>query len=206
MEKVIDYYFSVASPWAYLGLERFRELASAHQAKIRPYPITIVAENGAIASKDRPQPRRAYWQKDLLRWAWRLGKKVRLDNRPPSDWIPASYMVIAADLEGLDWLKLTAELQRSFWEDCQDIGDAATRAAIADSIGMDGIALLARERDDCVQAKWKENLSDARKAGVFGSPTFVFEDELYWGQDSLPFLDMHLTGKLNPTEVAIPAS
>lgn len=205
MEKVIDYYFSVASPWAYLGLKRFRELAQEHQTEIKPYPITIVAENGAIASKDRPQPRRAYWQKDLLRWAWRLGKRLRLDNRPTSDWIPASYMVIAADLDGLDWLKLTAELQRCFWEDCLDIGDAATRAAIADTIGMDGSALLSREQDHDVQAKWNDNLLKAREAGIFGSPTFVFENELYWGQDSLPFLDMHLSGKLDPSEVALPA-
>ncbi|RWX74789.1 2-hydroxychromene-2-carboxylate isomerase [Neorhizobium lilium] len=199
MRNVVDYYFSISSPWAYLGLERFQALVAEYGLDVRPFPITIIAENGAIASKDRPAIRRAYWQKEMLRWARHLGKTILLDNRPTSDWVPASFMIIAAELDGLDWIKLVGVMQERWWGHADDIGNAEVRKAIADSAGFDGAALLAREQDADVQAKWQQNLDRARDQGIFGSPTYVFDGEPYWGQDSLPFLKMHLSGEMVPS-------
>lgn len=198
MSKSVDYYFSISSPWAYLGLERFRALAAEHGLTIEPHLITIIEANGAIASKNRPGPRRAYWQKDLLRWARHLGKTIVLEGRPTTDWTPASFMIIAAQLDGLDWIELVAFMQERWWGHVDDIGLPEARKRIADDAGFDGAALLAREQDADVQAKWQSNLAKAQAKGIFGSPTYVFEGEPYWGQDSLPFLKMHLTGDMVP--------
>jgi 2-hydroxychromene-2-carboxylate isomerase len=97
--------------------------------------------------------------------------------------------VRAAALDGADWFALTERLQRGFWSERANIGDADTRRALADEIGLDGARLVAREGDADVQARWDENNDLALNAGVFGSPTFRLGDALYWGQDSLGFLD-----------------
>lgn len=198
MTNSIDYYFSISSPWAYLGLDRLRALAKEHSLTIEPYLITIIETNGAIASKNRPAPRRAYWMKDLLRWARHLGKTVVLEGRPSTDWVPASFMIIAAQLDGLDWIELVAAMQERWWGHADDIGLPEVRKRIADAAGFDGSALLAREQDEDVQAKWKANLARAESEGIFGSPTYVYDGEPYWGQDSLPFLKMHLSGEMVP--------
>jgi 2-hydroxychromene-2-carboxylate isomerase len=75
-----------------------------------------------------------------------------------------------------------------------DIGRAEVRRAIADKAGFDGAVLEQRAQAEDVQAIWKSNAETAKAAGVFGLPTFRYEDELYWGQDSLPFLERHLNG------------
>ncbi|MNL89642.1 DSBA-like thioredoxin domain protein [compost metagenome] len=54
--------------------------------------------------------------------------------------------------------------------------------------------MLRRQADDDVQQKWAADRVHAREKGVFGFPTFILEDELYWGQDNLPFLERHLKG------------
>ena len=203
MSKTIDYYFSISSPWAYIGLDRFRALAAEHDLKIEPYLITIIEANGAIPSKSRPEPRRAYWKKDLVRWARYLDKTVLIDGRgsegrPTTDWVPASFMIIAAQLDGLDWIELVAAMQERWWGHVDDIGLPEVRGRIADDAGFDGAALLAREQDADVQARWQRNLARAKANGIFGSPTYVYEGEPYWGQDSLPFLKMHLTGEMTP--------
>jgi 2-hydroxychromene-2-carboxylate isomerase len=200
VSKIVDWYFSISSPWAYLGLDKLRAMAAEHEFEIRPYPITIIGDNGAIALKDRPASRRAYSQKDLLRWARYLGKSMVLENRPTSNWVPASFTVIAAELDGLDWMHLVSVMQERWWAHRDDIGDPKARAAIATRAGLNGAALLAREQDADVQAKWEDNLARARSHGIFGSPTFVFEGEPYWGQDSLFFLEMHLSGKMVPPQ------
>jgi 2-hydroxychromene-2-carboxylate isomerase len=196
MTKTIDYFFGIGSPWAFIGLEPFAVLASQHGASIRPYVIRLIEDNGAIYSRNRPEARRAYWMKDLTRWAALRGKTLTFENRASlSDPTPAGFMVIAAIDAGEDWLKLTGALQEAFWARGEDIGDAEVRRAIADTAGLDGTALDRKAQGDAVQSIWKANYEIAKTAGVFGLPTFRCEDELYWGQDSLPFLERHLKGE-----------
>lgn len=196
MTKHIDYFFGIGSPWAFIGLEPFSKLAHEHDATIRPFVIPLIEDNGAIYSRNRPEARRAYWMKDLQRWAALRGKPLTLDNRAAlSDPTPAGFMVIVAIESGQDWLRLAAALQEAFWGRGEDIGNADIRRAIANLAGFDGDQLERQGQREAIQAIWKSNYETARAAGVFGLPTYRYEGELYWGQDSLPFLDRHLKGE-----------
>lgn len=196
MTKTIDYFFGIGSPWAFIGLEPFAALAAQHGATIRPFVIPLIEDNGAIYSRNRPDARRAYWTTDLKRWASLRGKTLNFDNRAAlSDPTPAGFLVIAAIDAGEDWLKLTHALQEASWVGGEDIGKAEIRQAIANAAGFDGAALEQRAASEAVQAIWKANYETAKSAGVFGLPTFRYENEIYWGQDSLPFLERHLKGE-----------
>ncbi len=196
MTKTIDYFFGIGSPWSYIGLDPRVELAERSGAEVRPYLIPLIVENGAIYSRDRPDARRAYWVKDLQRWAALRGKTLDFTNRSAlSDPTPAGFLVLAAQLEKLDWVGLTRALQQAFWSTGADIGNADVRKAIADAAGFDGAALEARAALPDIAELWSSNREVAKEAGVFGLPTFRYDGELYWGQDSLPFLERHLSGE-----------
>jgi 2-hydroxychromene-2-carboxylate isomerase len=81
MTKTIDYFFSIGSPWAFIGLEPFAALAKEQGATIHPHVIPLIEENGGIYSRNRPEARRAYWIRDLKRWAALRGKVLNFDNR-----------------------------------------------------------------------------------------------------------------------------
>lgn len=196
MTKTIDYFFGIGSPWSYIGLDPFTALAGRFGAEIRPYVIPLIKENGAIYSKDRPEARRAYWTTDLKRWAAVQGKALNFENQATlSDPTPAGLMVIAAHKDGKDWLQLTRSLQKAFWGREEDIGRTEVRNAIIDGVGLDGSALEARIEDPDIQNAWITNRELAKAAGVFGLPTYRYENELYWGQDSLQFLERHLNSE-----------
>jgi 2-hydroxychromene-2-carboxylate isomerase len=196
MSKTIDYFFGVGSPWSYIGLEPFVALASQHQAIIRPYVIPVIEDNGGIYSRNRPQARRDYWLKDLKRWAALRGKTLSFENRAAlSDPSPAGFMIIAAIEEGADWIRLTSLLQEAFWGRGEDIGATDVRRAIAEAAGMDAEALERIAQSEKIRSVWNGNVVIAKSAGVFGLPTFRYDGELYWGQDSLPFLERHLKGE-----------
>lgn len=196
MTKTIDYFFSIGSPWAFIGLEPFAVLAKEQGATIRPHVIPLIEENGGIYSRNRPEARRAYWIRDLKRWAALRGKVLNFDNRAAlSDPAPAGLMVAAAIETGDDWLKLAAALQEAFWVRGENIGNADVRRAVATAAGFDAAALDKHGQSDAVAALQKASLEAARTAGVFGVPTYRYQDELYWGQDSLPFLERHLRGE-----------
>ena len=71
-------------------------------------------------------------------------------------------------------------------------GLAKTRSAMVERIAADGEVLLAAADDEKVKAAYGENTEQALAAGVFGAPSYVIDDELYWGQDRLDFLDRAL--------------
>lgn len=54
---------------------------------------------------------------------------------------------------------------------------------------MDGKRLLERAKEPAIVAKYREYTEQAIAAGVFGSPSYVYRGELFWGQDRLDFLE-----------------
>lgn len=196
MTRTVEYFFSVGSPWSYIGFDAFLDLARKHEVEIKPYLTTVVEENGGIFSRNRPEARRLYWTRDLQRWARLRGKALWLNDRPKlADPSPASLSIIALHLDGGDWIGLTRLLQEAFWVRGEDIGLAEVRKAIADAGGFDGAGLLSRERTEDVRAKWALDRAHAVVSGVFGFPTYGYDGEIYWGQDNLPFLERHLSGE-----------
>lgn len=201
-EPVLDCFYSLSSPWAYLAGPRLQDIVRRHRATLRLKPFdfqAIVPRTGGIPLRTRPEPRRSYHALELDRWRGHLGLPLNLvprhypaDGQPP-DWNKhAGWMVIAAQLRGEDAFPLSHAILRALWAEERDISDAATRIAIADACGHDGAALQAMERDDAVQAAYRANTEEAERLGVFGAPTFVLDGERYWGQDRLGFVDRAL--------------
>ena len=58
---------------------------------------------------------------------------------------------------------------------------------------MDGAKLLAMQDTPEIMAAWKASEQEAQARGVFGTPTWIYKDVLYWGQDRLDFLDEALS-------------
>lgn len=196
MTRKIDYFFSMGSPWAYLGLEPFLALAKSHGASIEPHAIPLIEENGGIYSRDRPQTRRAYWLNDLRRWAKLRNVALEFDGRQDlADPTPAGDLIVAAFLENRDWAALALALHHAFWTRAEDIGRPDVRRRIAAAAGFDGEALEASARSETLVARRRRSYETAKAAGVFGVPSYLSGNELFWGQDSLPFLQRHLEGE-----------
>ena len=107
---------------------------------------------------------------------------------------PFSRLLAQQRFDGLIQPPKTRALQQAFWSAAKDIGQPQVRQAIADAAGFDGAALLKRQADDDVRAKWAADRDHAVETGVFGFPTFLYDSEIYWGQDNLPFLERHVSG------------
>ena len=198
-EKIIDYYDSMSSPWTYLGHQRFVDLARRFGLTVRHKPMDLLkvwSVSGGLPLKQRAQQRQAYRHQELRRWRELLNMPCNLEPafHPVADR-RACYMAIAAAQRGLDWNQLSYAMLRAVWAEERDIADHDTLVAIANEQGMDGKALLAATQDAAVAAEYATNTDEAMKLGVFGAPGYVFDAELFWGQDRLQMLEWRLTQK-----------
>ena len=205
-DRSIDYYDSMSSPWTYLGHLRFLDLARRFDLKVRHKPMDLLnvwSVSGGLPLKQRARQRQAYRHQELRRWRERLGIPCNLEPayHPVADR-RACYLVIAATQQGLDWEKLSYALLRAVWVEERNIADHPTLTAIANENGMDGAALLKATDGAAVQAEYQTNTEEAIARGVFGAPTYVFDDEMFWGQDRLDMLGWRLEQKLGEPRAA----
>lgn len=194
---IVDYFFSLASPWAYLGSARAEAIAARHGAELRPWPVDfslIFPESGGLPLAKRAPQRQAYRLMELRRWRDFPGVPLVLQPRAfPMDEarIAAACTALRERHGAARCLALSHRIMRSLWAEDRDPTDAGTFAALAAECGEDGPALLA-----AAPRFLDRRAADSRDAlarGVFGAPSFVTEDgEIFWGQDRLDFLDRKL--------------
>ena len=196
MSKVIDYYFSLISPWSYLGGDRLAEIARRHGAAINVKPVDygrIFPASGGLPLAKRAPQRQAYRLVELRRWRDHLGADLKLEPQFfPVDETLAAGMVAAVRLAGGDALPLSQALLRAVWAEERNIADRETLAAIAAAEGHDAEALLAAAEGPDARRARADDTEEALARGVFGAPSYVYAGEIFWGQDRLDFLDRAL--------------
>jgi 2-hydroxychromene-2-carboxylate isomerase len=191
----IDYYLFPLSPFSYLAGLRLEEVAAKHGAAISYKPVQLMrifAETGTPAPKDRHVSRQKYRLADIARVARMNGMPI---NPQPAHWptnaVPASAAIIAAQAAGGgDVGGLVHGILRAVWAEERDIADDQVVRDVLAASGFDpGLA----DRGMLSGAETLErNTEEALQRMVFGVPSYVVGEEVFWGQDRLPHLDAHL--------------
>jgi len=192
MKETIDYYFSLVSPWAYLGHAHFLEVANRFGVGVAFKPVNlppVFEVTGGLPLSKRNPVRQRYRQVELQRWRDKRG--VALNVWPkfwPFDVGLADRVVVAADLAKADTGALVQRLFEAVWVKEQNLADPQTIAAALKAEDLDASALLAAADTPAIQAAYAENGRRAIAADVFGSPSYVRDGEVFWGQDRIDML------------------
>ncbi len=191
----IDYYCFPLSPFSYFAGMRLEEIAARHGASVTYKPVElfrIFAETGTPLVKDRHESRRKYRLRDIAR----LGRETGLPVNPqprhwPTNAVPACVAVITAQTAGGgDTGALLHGLLRAVWAEERDI---AEDAVIRDCLAAAGFDPDLADRGMLTGVETlQRNTDEALARMVFGAPSYVVGDEVFWGQDRLAHLDAHL--------------
>ena len=193
--KHIDYYLSLASPWSYLGHERLLNIAEKHQASISIYPIDlsiVLPATGGIPLPKRSQQRKDYRMQELTRWREFLEVPLTLQPKyfPVSDQIAAAMVLAIREKDANQAIQFAGCCLRAIWAEERDISDRSTLVSIAKENNVDGEALM--EQEEMMLSSRLAESEAAIERGVYGAPTYIVEDEVFWGQDRLDFVDRKL--------------
>ena len=195
----IDYYLAPQSPWTYLGHERFLRIAAAAGATVRVLPVDLGGKifpvSGGLPLGQRAPQRQAYRLVDLARFRDSLG--VPLNVKPKHFPVPAddaARLIIAVDQAdgAAPALRLAGALLAAVWAQERDIASAATRAELLAECDLSAQRALDADAPE-VQTRYERHTQQAIDAGVFGSPSYVLNGEIFWGQDRLDLLQWRLS-------------
>ena len=203
MPGTIDYYYSTRSIYAYFGAERLVALARSAGRVLMHKPIDlsrVVPASGSLALGQRPAGHKNYFfGREIERWSEYLGIPVLVDPvHHVGDRSWPSGFVIAAQQQGADVDALHVAILRALWPDDRDIGDPDVLAQIAHEAGLDPLPLRRAAQDAAVQQEFARNSEDAVACGVFGSPTYIVDGEMFYGQDRLMMVERALKQPFKP--------
>ncbi len=196
MTRKLDVYFSLLSPWAYIGHGELQGLVAKHglQVDYRPVALSqVFPESGGLPLAKRHPARQRYRIVELQRWREKRGLHFHLHPAFfPFDPSLGDRIICAMVLDGVDPAKFIAAAFAGIFEQQRNLADRQEIAAILGESGYDPHWLDRGESGEA-EIAYQRNRSDALEAGVFGSPSYVLDGEVFWGQDRLDLLDDALT-------------
>jgi 2-hydroxychromene-2-carboxylate isomerase len=174
----VAWVFDVISPFAYLALPRLEELPAGVELVVVPVLLAALLDRfGQRGPAEIPSKRRFTYRFVLWR-ARRLGLPLRMPPAHPFNPLAALRLIIAA---GSDRRAAEMVLKAVFGEG-RDLTDQAVIADLAAQLGVaDPQRALA---DAAVKQRLRENTLWASSRGVFGVPTLLIGEELFWGHDA----------------------
>ena len=196
-QKTIDYYLAPQSPWTYLGHARLVAMAKKYGAKINIKPMDlgkIFPLSGGLPLPKRAPQRQAYRLVELARFRDHL--KMPLHVQPqyfPVAGDPAARVIIAVrQIDGQEAaVTFAGKVLAGVWADERNIADVDTLKLILAECGLP-TSRFEESLAESVQALYDVDTQTAIDVQVFGSPTFVIDGELFWGQDRLEFVERKL--------------
>ena len=195
---VIEYFYSAHSAFAYLGSQRFMDIAKAAGRTIghRPYDLRIgIPGVGSSDTRSRPPNHRAYYfGREIDRWAEYRDAPVMngIPTYHHNDPALANGMLIAAQDQKLDVDALAHRMLEAHWRDDADLANRLTLSAICNDVGIAADPLLQSAEGAAVAAIYKANTDEAIARSVFGSPTYFVDADMFYGQDRLELVERAL--------------
>jgi 2-hydroxychromene-2-carboxylate isomerase len=196
----VTIYTDYKSPYAYLAKDLAYELERDLQVRLEwlPYVLDIpsflgsarVDADGTVLEEDRSahQWRRVrYSYMDCRRQARKRGLVIRGPQKIWDSTLAAAGMLYAQRAGDAVFRRYHDAVFERFWKRELDIEDAGMIAAVLTESGADGTAFAAQAQIGRDEVAAISRAAEAK--GVFGVPSFVVDDELFWGREHLP--DIH---------------
>ena len=192
----VRFYFDYLSSNAWLAWTQIHDLAARHGRGVEPVAVLfagLLDAHGQLGPAEIP-PKVRWMAKNNLRKAALLGVPLHPPAHHP--WNPLLSLRISS-------LPMSEEIRRGLidglfraaWVRGLHIGDPEVVAAIAEEAGLDGKAAVAQAQRLEAKERLRRQTDDAIAEGVFGVPTMIVDEELFWGYDDFPYLALFLAGK-----------
>lgn len=190
MGKSLEFLFDVGSPTTYLAHKRMPGLIERTGAEVIYVPVLLggIFKATGNASPVMVPAKGVYMGADMARYAKKYGISLNMNPHFPINTLPMMRML--AGLVGEDpFPQVVDTLFDAMWKGRKQMGDPEVVAGALTKAGFDAAALMAVAETQEAKDALKTNTETAIARGAFGAPTFFVDDEMYFGQDRLDWVE-----------------
>jgi len=185
---VLHFWFEFGSTYSYPAAEAVASAAAAARVEVRWQPFLLGPIFRAQGWEDSPfnlySAKGRYMWRDLERLCAAREIPFQRPSRFPRNGLLAARVALAA--QGEPWLPgFVRGLYRANFAEDLEISDSAVVASKLSALGQDPGVWLERASSEANKQALRARTEEAARLGIFGAPSFVVGEELFWGGDRL---------------------
>jgi 2-hydroxychromene-2-carboxylate isomerase len=187
MTKSIDFYFDFISPYSYLAHKKIKNINKDKKIYFNYKPVLVGGLHNlqGITAPAFIKPK----LKHMIRDCDLIAKKEKFDFTWNSKFpinslnIMRGYLLIDDSTKDL-YVNLIFD---TYWKDNLDTSDEKTLKTILKKCKIESNSFFDGIKDPKIKDALKAITQEAHDKEIFGAPTFVVNDKIFWGQDRLEF-------------------
>ena len=184
----VEFWYEFASTYSYPAAMRVEQAAKDAGVGLVWRPFLLGPIFGTQGWNDSPfniyPAKGRYMWRDMARICEAQGLTLKEPVRFPQNGLKAARLALLGQDE--DWgPEFTRRVYLANFAGQKDISGEAVLSGFLKALGLDAGALLARSNEQANKDKLKAQTEAAIAKGIFGAPSFVVGDELFWGNDRL---------------------
>ncbi len=185
---LLEFWYEFASTYSYPAAMRVAAAAKAAGVPLVWRPFMLGPIFGAQGWNDSPfniyPAKGKYMWRDMTRICEGQGLTLKEPVRFPQNGLKPARLALLGQDES--WgPEFTRRVYLANFAEQKDISDEDVLAEILSALGLDAATLLARSNEPANKEHLKTQMEEAIARGIFGAPSFVVGDELFWGNDRL---------------------
>ena len=189
MIKPFDFYFDFASPYAFLAHKQIRNIENENSIKVKYKPVLLggLLKSAGIKPIADVPIKGKHMIKDCKLWAEKYNIDFKFNSYFPIQTL--NLMRCSLIAEKKNFLKnFINKVFDSIWKDGLNLNDNAIFEKLLKNMDINPENFLKDSLDEINKNDLKKRTDEAYNKGIFGTPTFVINNKIFWGQDRLEFV------------------
>ena len=187
MTNLLDFYFDFISPYSYLAYKRLKKINLDNKININYKPILLggLHKLGGITAPAFNVRKMKNMKNDCVLVANKNDIKFQWNTKFPINTLTLMRGYIAIDEESKNnFFDICFDF---YWKDNVDISDKKILSKILELSELDEKEFFLKTQDEKIKDELKKLTNDAFQKDIFGAPTFVVNNKIFWGQDRLDY-------------------
>ena len=185
MIKSLDFYFDFISPYSYLAFKKLEKKNSQVNVNYKPILLGGLHKLGEITAPAFNERKMKNMKNDCELVAKKNNIEFKWNKKFPinSLYLMRGYLIVNDKFKN----QYFNSFFNAYWKDDVDISDKKELINIFKKIGLDKKDFFENIQNIKVKDQLKELTNNAFKKDIFGAPTFVVNNKIFWGQDRLDY-------------------
>ncbi len=189
MIKPFDFYFDFVSPYSFLAHKEIRKIENREGIKIRYKPILVGGLHNLHGIKPPAFiPAKAkHMIKDCKLIALKNDVKFKFNSYFPIKTLNLMRGVFVAEKDNIKSYYID-NIFNTIWQDGLNMNDQIIIEKVLKNLNVNPKTFILRSTSSMIKDSLRKKTNDAYEKGIFGAPTFVVNNKIFWGQDRIEFV------------------
>ena len=188
MIKPLEFYFDFISPYSFLAHKQIRKIENKEGIKIIYKPVLLGGLHNlhGIKAPAFIPAKAKHMVRDCKLIAEKNNIRFKFNSYFPIRSLNLMRGVLVAEEDNIKKYYID-NIFNTIWQDGLNMNDAIVIQKILQNLNINPKTFSLRTTSSLIKDLLRKKTNDAYEKGIFGAPTFVANNKIFWGQDRIEF-------------------